>query len=301
MDLGTIYTSALQLVWKHKWLWLLGILASIYNVVVFAGSLFQTVMASGRAPVALSGQFLEVLAPETIKPFAWVLIGLSALALAALLGYVLVSAQAALARAIWQIRTEPTAAPHFNQLWRFGQPYFWRVLWFNLLIGVLTTGIGLVVGGLWLAASYFCGVLFFLLIILVGALGVLTGLIHPLGVLAIVSENRTVLPALRRAWVLLRTRWGDLLYLWFITTLISLVVHSIVLTPILLVIMAGLAQGHQTGLPSALLILGGLAVMFILGLLTVFLQAVWRNGFEESTTWLTEIKRMKAETAANRK
>ena len=220
MNVGEILTRAWAIIWKHKVLFLLGLILSLTSG---GGSNYRSSSTDffnnqGNQPEIFGGQlpgaydFESMI--ESIPVYGWVFIGLAALALIVLFTYLNLSATAAFNRGAWRADMLNVEQMSFNQLWREGQPYLLRLFLFGLLGFLITLAAVLVII---LPMLFFaviglaCLTLPFFLVFFLGLIFI--GSILNLGTIGIVAENLGVIDALKRAWGMLLDHFGHLILL----------------------------------------------------------------------------------------
>ncbi|HZD58132.1 MAG TPA: hypothetical protein VE136_15485 [Anaerolineales bacterium] len=287
MEFGEVLSRAWQVIWKHKVLWIFGILAGCSN-------------ANG-SNASLRNLFQQRTPPRTPQFFnqfnnipnwqialiigAIVLVILILVILAIFLGTV---GRVGLIRGTLQAEQEATQVI-FGELFSGSLPYFWRVFGLNLIVGlaafflvlilivpftlfaILTLGIGLlcIIPLICLAVPFFW----------------LVGLVIEQANIAIVTEDVGIMDGLRLGWNVFRDNFGAVFVMGLILSLgINLIGGFIISIPLAIVAapaIISLASGTQPAfgrglLVAALCFVAYLPVLVILGgALRAYIESAW--------------------------
>jgi hypothetical protein len=288
MDYGEVLSRAWRIIWRHKILWLFGILAGCTN---FGGS-------SGNAGSGVQYEFgpedfNNTFGQMSIPDEAWVaiaiiavLIGLVLAVIAIFLGTI---GRIALIRGTVQA-DRGTGSLVFGELFGGSMPYFWRVFGLAVLIfltvllvvvipiiifSIVTLGIGLIC-----LLPLFCLLIplsWFLMIVIEQAN------------IAIVVENLGIMDGLRRGWEVVRANLGPMILMGLILILgVGLIGGAIIGLPLFLVVIpSALGMAAQTeGSAIAGLAITGLCVaaylpvvLILNGILTSYTESAWTLTF----------------------
>ena len=252
-NFGEVLSRAWQIIWKHKVLWIFGILASCSR----GGTSFNSSYNFNDGSGGFNGG-TPTLPPEAAQFFRFleqnaVAIVTISIAVICLIWIVMIFlgtiGRIGLIRGTGQAETGGTMA--FGQLFSESVPYFWRVFGLSLLVGlpfVILIG-ALVAGALVLGIGLSQGEnvpsalsLLALMPVFVGCmcllipLGFVINLIVRQAERAIVLEDARVLPSLSRGWDIFRTNLGPIIIMAIILAVLGLVVGFIVAIPILIVV-----------------------------------------------------------------
>lgn len=296
-NFGEVLTRAWQIVWKHKVLWIFGILASCntnrgsFN---FNNSLNYQEDADNLPPQVLE-QFNQAM--ENIVPILAILV-----AVICVIGIVSVFL-GTMGRIglIHGTASVEGGADHlsFGELFRESLPFFWRSFWLWILASLPFLIIILLVlgtlffGMLALFGNNFdeTGLLGLVVIIpimlacfcVIGLLSWIVRLIAQQAQNAVVLEGLGTVPALSRGWTVFRQNLGTLLLLSIILGVIGFLIGMVLVIPAMMVAvpmaMAFMAGQGQSATP--LILLGLCLVVFIPvalllnGVLTAFQDATW--------------------------
>jgi len=322
MNYGAILERAGRIVLRHRYLWLLGLLAgeSFGAPAGFPGT-FNAPVATPRSGVYYFGSgWFQSPAPNTSYLYgpgggdmgsffsdhpgvvAAIIVGiLLAIVIGALFFFVLGPISAGgLVRAAVEHDTERSFT--LGQAWNAGLKTFWRVLGLRLAEIVFLLVVLAILGLLALAsmaASGFSSNSFaafaplFLVILLIA---VATQVLVTLAVRAVVIDDRGITDAVAAAIGLARRRLGRVALVWVISVAISIgvaialvVALAILAIPFVLLGVITYAAGAGIGIPLVL----GLLVAVVVGLV-----AVGASGAFVSVLWTLAYRRFEGEPAA---
>jgi hypothetical protein len=282
MDFIEILKRAWQIIWKHKVLWIFGILAGCAQ----AGSSVSSGGSSG--PRSSGGGSGGAFPPnvshwfDQIEPGMWVLI--AAVALLVVFILILLSLFAGsigrigLVRGTQQVE-QGAERLSFGELFSGSLPYFWRVLGLVLLVGtsmflaILLVGIPL--------AVITCGIGALVIVVV----GFLVPIIVQQSVAAIVLENLGIIEALQRGWQLFRQHPDKFIIMGLVLNLgLTLAAGLVIALPLFLVAapaLVGALWGTGEALRSGLIVAGVclagyLPVAILLnGILSAYIHTAW--------------------------
>jgi hypothetical protein len=309
MNYGELFEKAWRIIWKHKVLWLFGILASCTarSGGSGGGSGVQQSFDSGTMPgqdpffrlfPGLQNFFFNLergLQDGTAVPVifgigaALVCLGLIIWVITLVLG---TFGRIGLTRGAW-LADEGAARLTFGQLWNDSKPYFWRVL----LLTVLLTVFGLLAGVLLIIPIIFfsvitlgCGLI--LLIPLFIILAWLISVWLELTVVAIVNENLSIMDGIRRAWEIIRSNLGPTILVSLIMFIGSLILYLIIGLPFLAVVLPvifGIFSQTEAGMITGLIVAGVLLLLYLPfaillgGGIQSYIGTVWTLFFRRRT------------------
>jgi len=289
MDFAEVLGKAWHITWKHKVLWVFGILAGCSTGGGGAGgsgwrqgSSFSSDGSAGIERYAQQGS-------EWIGQHWWVV----ALIILGIIVLMLLGIFLGTVGKIGLIRgalrgDEGAERLHFRELFKESTPYFWRVFLLSFLIGLafLIVFVPLVLFGVLTA-----GVGFLCLIPLICVLVPVTwvvGLVVRQADAAMVIENLSMADGVRRGWAVVRSHLGPVLLIWLITGLIGIVIGVAIALPILIVVVPAAIGFAMSGgeMPTTALLVSGLCFVVYLpflivarGILTTFVQSAWTLTF----------------------
>jgi len=296
MEYGEVLSRSWKIVWKHKVLWVFGILAGCVG-----GNGGGSSGGGGNTGYEVSGgdlppemqRFANNLG-QTISNIPWwvfLLIGLGILALAALCIFLGFTGRIGLVRGS-RMADEGAQRLGLGELFSASLPYFWRMFGLNLLVG-LAIGLALLIimvpfvllalGTLGVALLCLLPLLC-VIFILVWAVAVVLELAN----VALVSDDLGIMAALGRGWETARANLGPVLVMalvlgiggWLVGLIFALPVILVVLPAGLGVIFGELAGSRgvlATGLVTAGVCLAVYVPVLILaqGILTAYVQSAW--------------------------
>jgi hypothetical protein len=309
MNYGELFEKAWRIIWKHKVLWLFGILAgcSANRGGSGGGTGTQFDFGSrdfnGRDPFSqmfpgLQNFFFNLermFQDGTIWP---ILIGIGIAILCVILIFWIIGlvlgtfGRTGLVRGAW-LADEGAASLSFGQLWNDARPYFWRVLGLTLLLMVLGWVIGII---LILPIIFFtvftlgCGLL--LIIPLAIIVGWLVSVWLELTIVAIVGENLSISDGIRRGWQIIRSNLGPTIVVSLIVFIGSLIVGLLIALPFLAVVLpivAGFVSQTETGIRTGLIAAGVILLLYLPvaialgGILQAYIGTIWTLFFRRMT------------------
>ena len=296
---GEVLSRAWQIVWKHRSLWIFGILASCtrggpsvnWNINGSDGGFQRGV--PNLPPEMI--QFFEFVTRNAVPIIAGSIAIVCILWIVAIfLGTI---GRIGLIRGTWQAETGENVI--FGQLFGESLPYFWRVFGLSLLVGLpfflvflalaasfVAFGVGAARMGEGNAPAFGFLAIFPLLvccICLLVPIGIVASLIVRQAERAIVLENTSVLPALSRGWDVFRNNLAPIIVMAIILAVISLVAGFILAIPVIVVIVpatiAFIANQARNWTPM-MLALACICILapflwLISGILMAYIESAW--------------------------
>lgn len=295
MDYSGIIKRAWKLVWKHKILWLFALFASSLTAGLhynfnFGGNSTHYIFRGDDFPQHIPPFFRQSVNEffyrlSEIHPLAWLWIMLSIIALVFLLSlislFVSTAGRGGLIKGLLIADGRYTDNRlTFKEVWRAMKPYYWRLLFLRVLIGI---------GGMIL--SFILIIAFIISAVL--TLGLSLCLIIPLAILAIpigwlisafvgmssvalIDEDLDIFKALDRSWeVVTKNIWPTLATMFFIS-LISFLTAILVLLPLFLgSLPLAIAIFRLVEPTAALWVIG--AILFLLAFILAIFIGMWAN------------------------
>ena len=287
-NFGEVLTRAWQIIWKHKVLWIFGILASCArgggggSSGGGGNSGYQT--GSGDNP--FSGDKIERVMNQVgtfLENNWWIIV-------AVVVGIILLSfvfyflgmmGRVALIRGVAQADKDAESLS-FGELWAESMPFFWRVFGLNFLIGLafLVLFIPLVLFGIVTAGiGFLC--LIPLLCIMVPLSWVVMAIIEQ-AQNAIVLEDLNMLDGFKRGWEIVKANAVPIIIMMLILGIGSGIIGVIIALPIIIAVVPaviGMAVSQQTLMPfyiaAACCVAYFPVLLFFNGILTAYIQASW--------------------------
>ena len=314
MNFGEILTKAWKIIWKHKILWIFGILTSCGqgnggNGGNGANASIQYSGGRGDFPPALEN-FFENLGTFFDNIQGW---EIAALIVGSMLFFLALAFVFTALRTIGRIgliqgtvlginslEGEQTDRMTFGSLFNHGKPFFWRIFGFNLLAGIavfifvlilLTPVIAFVV------FTFGIGVLCLLPIIcLLIPAGWLVSVLFEQVNIAIVVEDLGIVEGLERGWEVLRDNIGNLIIMGLILVFGGFILNLILALPMISVVLPLIIGVMRAGNSGSDFIFGGglitsllccaayVPVLIVLsGILQAYIKTAWTATYLEIT------------------
>jgi hypothetical protein len=287
MDFGEVLTSAWRTIWRHKILWVFGILASCGTS---SGGSSNTKYTIDELPPNVENVFTQI---QDWQIALMVGIGIFiALFILILVIFFSTIGKVGLIRGTQQVDQGKTKLS-FGELFSGSMPYFWRVFLLNLLVGI--TIFAIVIAGLIMfvfSAILTLGIAALCLIpllCLIFPLGMAVGVWVEQSTIAIVVEDLGIIDGLKRGWEVVWTNIGTMILMWLILVLVIGIIGSLIIgLPFFAVVipsMMGILLGTET-VQSTAMILGALGLICYLpfmivlaGILQSYTESAWTLTF----------------------
>lgn len=292
MDFGEVLARAWQIIWRHKVLWIFGILAGCASTNTGSANFRATYQQD--LPPRIQ-QFFDQLteAQVAILIGVTVVIILLLVILAIFLGTI---GRVGLVRGTVQA-DEGTPRLIFGELFSGSLPFFWRVFGLNLLVGVAAFLAALIlIVPFTILTVVTLGIALLCLIPLACILipiGWLIGVIVELASISIVVEDVGILEGVRRGWDTVRTNLGAIIVMALILSLgVGVLGGLLIGWPLALIIaplIAGTAIGTERAFGGAILIsllcfAAYLPVLIVLGgILRGYIGVAWTLTYRRLT------------------
>ena len=296
-NFGEILSRAWQIIWKHKVLWIFGILAGCGQGSGGGNSGGSGNSGVGNGPPNLPPQveqFLDTIA-QNINAFIAITIGLVCI-IWILTIFLSTIGRIGLIRGVWQVETGAQNLI-FGQLFSESTPYFWRLFGLSLVVSLpLVIVIGalaaaLIVFGVSMSEGNDASTFGFLgiLPIFVGCICLLIPIAFVIGMIVhqaervIVLEDSSVMPALSRGWDIFRNNLGPIIVMAIILAVITLVAGFIIAIPVLVaVVPAAIAFAAGNGENWTPMILAAVCLclyipvsLLLNGIITSYAETAW--------------------------
>jgi len=299
-NFGEVLSRAWQIIWKHKVLWIFGVLASCGQ----GGSRFNSGNSGGggdsgfgtgpsNLPPQLERFFENVVANATTYIAIFVAVLCIFWIVAIFLGTI---GRIGLIRGTWQVEGGADNLI-FGQLFSESMPYFWRIFGLSLIV---TLPLVILIGGLVAAlvvfgismsqgndasAFGFVGILplFIGCMCLLIPVGFVINMIIRQSERVIVLEDSPVLPSISRGWDIFRNNLGPIIVMAIIMAVITLVAGFIIAIPVFIVVvpavigfMAGEGQNWTPLLFMGICLCLYIPVSMLLnGIIIAYTESVW--------------------------
>ncbi len=281
MNYGAVLSRAWKIIWRHKVLWIFGILAGCGSA-SYSG---PNVTYQTDLPYSVQ-QFIDQTEPGLIAVIVIAAI-LVILALILLLVFLSTIGRIGIIRGT-QLVDQGTERLTFGDLFRGSTRYFWRVFALGLLLVVFSI---VVIGGvvffgvLGTIATLGIGLICFIpLLCLLVVGGLLLSVLFTQASIAIIVEDARVMNGLDRGWQVIKQNIGEFLVMALILTIgVNLIVGFIIAAPLWLVMGAALPltilQGEDSGavwlVAGICLIIYLPALLLLSGILRSYIDSSW--------------------------
>ncbi len=286
-NLGEVLTTSWKTIWKHKVLWVFGILTSFARgggggSAGGGNSSYQT--GFGDAPFSTE-QFERGIqqVAQFFEQNLWIIIaGVVILVLLAFLLYAAgMMGRIGLIKGVYKVETGAERLS-FGELWSESMPYFWRIFGMNFLIGLafVLIFIPLVLFGfVTMGIGFICILpLLCILVPISWVLAVVMEQAQP----AIVLENLGIVDGLKRGWQIVKTNAVSIIILAVILAVGGAIIGIIIALPIILAalpIFIGAGTLGESYAPIyfalACFALYLPVMIFLNGILTAYIQSAW--------------------------
>jgi hypothetical protein len=289
-NFGEVLTRAWKTIWKHKVLWIFGILASCARGGGggSGGGGGNSGNSGGNTPFS-GGQIERVMgqAGRFLEQNWWVII----LAVLVLILIIFISYFLGMIGRIGLIKgtshSEKGAEKiSFGELWSESLPYFWRIFGLNFLIGlaILVIFVPLILLGVVTAGiGFVCLLPIFCLLI---PIGWILSIIIEQAQAAIVLEDLGMMDGLKRGWQIVKTNAVPTILMSLILGVGSFIIGLIVAIPLILAFIPALMSMsvlRQSLVPLyislACCALYVPVLIFFNGILTAYIQSAWTLTF----------------------
>ncbi len=301
MDFGEAISTAWKVIWKHKVLWIFGILAGCSarsSSPNFNYSFNNRVgPSSSQYPYQIERFF------QSVPVWVWIALGVGFLVLILLALFLGTVGRIGLIRGTIDA-DEGAQRLSFGPLFSASLPYFWRVFLLNFLLGLMSFILVLVLivpSILAIVATKGLGALLVLPMMCIAllCLGVLfwvLGIILQQANVAIVAENLGVIEGIQRGWSVFRANLGSLFVIAIFIAIIGGVIGFIIGIPFLFILLpiflADISGGvFQSGNIAQVGIIAAIAILaidlpiaiFLGGVLQSYIGSLWTLTFRRLT------------------
>ncbi len=285
-NFGEVLTRAWQNIWKHKVLWIFGILASCARGNSGGGSGGGGNSGTGGGDVPFSGdQFAQGITQvgRYIEQNLWIIFAIvMVIILLSFISYALgMMGRIGLIKGTYKIENGAQKLA-FGEIWAESTPYFWRIFGLNFLIGLafLAILIPLVLFGFITAGVGFLCIIP-LVCILIPASWVLAVVVEQ-AQSAIVIKDLGMLDGLKHGWEIVRSNAVPMIIMTLILGIGSVIIGILIALPLILAFIP-IIIGMETLRESLTPIYISLAccavympvLIFFNGILTAYIQSAW--------------------------
>jgi hypothetical protein len=286
MDLGEVLSRAWQITWKHKVLWIFGILAGCSANGGSSGNNFQYRQEAQNMPPEVQRIIDRIIGNPAIIAGIIVLICI----LATLLLVLSTIGQIGLIKGV-QKADQGAESLSFGEIWNASMSYFWRVFGLFVIIALLSFIVGIflvalvAVGGvLTMGIGLICLLPLVCLLIPVGwALSVVV----EQAIVSIVLENRSIIDGLSRGWEVVRANAVQYLLVALIVFIGGAIAGIVIAIPIFLIVFPAvfsmtISNNNDTTPLTIAMLCFVIYLPFLLvlsGILQTYIQSVWTLTF----------------------
>lgn len=279
-NFGEVLTRAWQIIWKHRVLWIFGILAGCSRGGSSGGGGGGGNGFSNPSSFnEIEGTMNRVAEWITNNPWVIVLFVLAIIVIVILSIYLGTIGRIALIKGTYQAE-QGAESLVFGQLFSESSPYFWRVFGLSFLIGLvyLVIFLPMVAFGALTAGVGFLCLLPVICLLIPFALAV--NIIIEQANAAIVLDDLSITDGFRRGWDIVKSNVGPVLIMAIILGVLSFVIGLIIAIPIIITVFPlifGIANGTRNWLWIAGICCAVyFPIMLVLnGILTSFVQSAW--------------------------
>lgn len=285
-DFGNVLSRAWQIIWKHKVLWIFGILAGCARGGGGGGggNSGNQYNQNGGNPFQnnqIARQFEQ--AGQWLKDNLWIILAITVvLFLIAIFFYVLgIIGKIGLIKGTYKVE-KGAESLNFGELFSESLPYFWRIFGLSFLIGLITLVIfiplvlfGVVTAGV----GFLCALP--LICILIPVSWVLMVVIEQADT-AIVTEDLSMMDGFKRGWEIVKANVGPVIIMALILIFGGGIVSLIVSLPILIALIPLIPMIFSGSFQTTPLIISGLCfvaylpiIVVLNGILTAYIQSAW--------------------------
>jgi hypothetical protein len=304
MDYGKIFTRSWEVFWKHKILWVFGMIGGIsaifnnlmnyfrYDLNVDDWTELESTYSLYREPYR---EIIEYAYENMALFIVFLILGILALLTVSYLIYAYGIAGLTQGNLLAERSSESMT---FREIHEAIRPYFWRVFGLNLLLGVSGMGIVfLLMMVLMILAIVTLGIgmlCFMPLMCLLVPVMWFIGIVVIQALIALVAEDLSIKDSLVRAWKLVTGNFGPYLLVWLLVVIVSLVVGFVISLPSMAPVFSmwsTMMSPEVLDDPNTLLgkisdmVKWGLIwtpfIVVLRGILTAFTQSVWVQTYLE--------------------
>lgn len=295
-NFGEVLSRAWQIIWKHKVLWIFGILASCSR----GGTRFnfnQSVRGEGSDFGGLPPQLQQLFETISENMTTFIVIAVAVTCVFWILVIFLgILGRIGLIRGTSQV---DGGAEHlvFGQLFSESLPYFWRMLGLSLLVSlpivivvaVMVAAIVVISMSASQGSDASVAGLLTMVPLLIGCFCLLIPVMFVIGMIArqaenaIVLEDARVFPSISRGWDVFRNNLGIILLTAIILAVISVVVGFVIALPVFIVVlpaMIGFMAGQAQDLTPLYFMIGLLCLyapisLLLNGIAIAYVESAW--------------------------
>ncbi|HLA88626.1 MAG TPA: hypothetical protein VJL10_11420 [Anaerolineales bacterium] len=290
-NLGEVLTTSWKTIWKHKVLWVFGILASFArggggSSAGGGNSGYQTGSGDVSFPIEKFERGMQQVA-QFFEQNLWIII--TGVVILVLLSFLLYAAgmmgRIGLIKGVYKVETGAERLS-FGELWSESMPYFWRIFGMNFLFGLafVLIFIPLVIFGfVTMGIGFICILpLLCILVPISWVIAVVMEQAQP----AIVLENLGIVDGLKRGWQIVKTNAISMILLAIVLAVGGAIIGLVIALPIILSVLPifiGMNALNESFTPVYIALaccaLYLPVIIFLNGILTAYIQSVWTLAY----------------------
>lgn len=290
LEFAKILTRSWQIIWKHKVLWIFGVLAGFANGSSSgnSGSNRSSYNSNGNTPPFSNGQFDQWndQAREFIQQYLLIIIAVClVVAILSFIFYALgMMGRIGIIKGVQKVESGAETLA-FGELWSESMPYFWRFFGLNFLLGLAFAIIIIplvLVGVLTAGVGFVCILPIICLLI---PIGWALSLILEQAQVAIVLENLSMLDGFKRGWEVAKPNVGGVIVMALILGIASFFISLVIALPVIIAVIPVLVsiptlESASSVPPSVWITLACCTLYFpilllLSGILTAYTKTAW--------------------------
>jgi hypothetical protein len=290
-DFGNVLTRAWQIIWKHKVLWIFGILASCSRGGNGGGNSGGNSGGGGNGsnPDQFGYQFEQ--AGRWLENNVWIIVALVCFIVLLSLVFMALGfiGRIALIKGTYQAEKGAESLA-FGELFSESLPYFWRVFGLSFLIGLAVMVIivpFVLVGAMTAGVGFLC---LLPLICLLIPVALVVSVVVEQADAAIVLEDLGMFDGFKRGWEVAKQNAGPVVIMALILLVGGAIVGGILALPFIIAVVP-IFVGAMAGKANAAIWVGVACVVAYLpviivlnGILTAYIQSAWTLTFMRLTS-----------------
>lgn len=296
LNIGKILTRSWQIIWKHKILWVFGILAGFASGRSSGNNGGGDRSGSNGNTPSFSGEFgqMEGQFREFIGQYLVIIIAICLVILILSLVFYALGMMGRIGMIKGVAKVEDGADTLvFGEIWSESMPYFWRFFGLNFLIGLAfaVVIIPLVLVGVLTAGIGFACIL--PIICLLIPIGWAVSLVLEQAQIAIVQENLSMVDGFKRGWEIFKSDIGGIIVLALILGVASFFIGLIIALPLILaflpVIFSADSLRSASTIPATVWVALACCVIYfpvlltLSGILTAYTKTAWVLSYFDLT------------------
>lgn len=287
MDYGGLLARAWQLTWRHKVLWVFGVLAALSS---FGNGGANGRVEADRSSVTLPPDVQQQLArPE----FIVVAVIVAVIILLVVLATIVLSTigRGGLIGGIR--RADEQGAVTFREAWSVGTHYFWRLIGIAIML-IVPALVFALFAVLVTLVTFGLGLFFIIPLACVFALAYIPfAIVAHFAQYAVVLDDLRVIDAFSKGWAVLKANLGPIILIGVLLLVIGLVAGLLIAAPFLAIVIPAVIVGTAGGTRIDLVVWAALALAILIylpialilaGILETWTTAVWTLAWKQFTT-----------------